>query len=82
MYPPFFKKCVAVTPSDTIAITPAGVCGILVETAGKYTLLLNGDTVAVEMQLAAGIVHMLSVKRVNATGNAPASATGIRALYL
>jgi len=82
MYQPFARKCVAVTCSDTVAITPAGSVGLLVATAGLYTLLLNGDTVAVEQYLAAGIIHPLAVKRVNLTGNAPAATTGIRAYYV
>lgn len=75
------KKAVAITASDTVAI-PAGptTYGISVATAGAYTVLLEGDTVPVAMNLAAGVIHRLAVKRVNAGG--AASVNGIVGFYL
>jgi hypothetical protein len=77
MFDPFHKRAAAVTCSDTVAFS---VCrGLSVTTAGAYTVLLQGDTVAVPMNLAAGVIHKLAAKRVNAT--AAASVNGVVAFY-
>ena len=73
------RKAAAVTAHDSTAISTGVTRGLLVATAGNYTLLLADDTVAVAMYLAAGVVHPLCVTRVNATG--AASANGIVAYY-
>lgn len=78
-YLPFFRKAAAVTVSDTVAIATGPTRGIMVTTAGAYTILLEGDTDAVVMTLAASVIYPLAVKRVNATS--AASANGIVAFY-
>jgi hypothetical protein len=78
MFDSFAKRAVAVTCSDTVAIAP-GARWLSVKTAGDYTVLLNGDTVAVTMNLAAGVMHRMAVKRVNLTG--AAATTGVVAFY-
>ena len=73
-------SCKAVTTSDTVSISTGPCRGILVATAGSYTLLLTDDgTSAVAVYLAAGIVHPIRVRRVNTTG--AASTVGIVAFY-
>lgn len=69
------RKCAAVTASDTVAITGGPTRGLLVKTAGDYTLLLADNAAAVAINLAAGVIHPLCVTRVNATS--AASADGI-----
>lgn len=76
-YSPFYKKAAAVTASDTVPF--AACAGLSVKTAGDYTVLLAGDSAAVTMNLAAGIIHEISAKRVNSTG--AASTSGIVAFY-
>lgn len=68
-------KCAAVTASDTVAITGGPTRGILVKTAGDYSILLVDNAAAVTINLAAGVVHPLRVTRVDSTG--AASTTGI-----
>lgn len=72
-------KSAAVTTSDTVAIATGVSRGLIVTTAGNYSLVLQGDTSAVPMFLAAGVVHPLRVKRVNTTS--AASTSGIVAIY-
>lgn len=72
-------KAAAVTAHDSNAIATGVTRGLLVKTAGDYTLLLAGDSVAVTMNLAAGVVHPLRVTRVNSTG--AASTSGIVGFY-
>lgn len=72
-------KARAVTAHDSTAISTGVTRGLLVATAGNYDIVLSGDSSAVTMYLAAGIVHPLRVKRVNATG--AASTSGIVAFY-
>jgi hypothetical protein len=79
MYPPFYKKAAAVSCSDSVAIASGVAQGLLVKTAGDYTILLAGDTVAVTMNLAAGVIHEIAAKRVNSTG--AAATTGVTAFY-
>jgi len=67
------RKAVAVTASDSTAITGGPVRGILVATAGSYDLLLPGNAAVVTIYLAAGIVHPISVTRVNSTSAASTS---------
>lgn len=76
-YSPFYKKAAAVTASDTVAFAPCA--GLSVKTAGDYTVLLADDSAAVAMNLAAGVIHEISAKRVNLTG--AAATTGIVAFY-
>lgn len=79
MFLPFYTRAAAVTASDTVAIASGVTRGLSVKTAGDYTILLQGDSAAVTMNLAAGVVHPLNVKRVNSTG--AAATTGIVAFY-
>jgi hypothetical protein len=79
MYTPHYTKGLAVTPSDTVGFAPSR--GLSVKTAGDYTVLYAGDTAVVTVNLAAGVIHTMSVKRVNATGGTPASVSGIVAHY-
>lgn len=79
MFLPFYSKAAAVTAHDSNAIATGPTRGLSVTTAGNYTILLNGDSSAVTMNLAAGVIHPLNVKRVNATG--AASTSGIVAFY-
>jgi hypothetical protein len=77
MFDPFFKRAAPVTCSDSVGFL---VCrGLSVATAGSYTVLLQGDTVAVAMNLAAGVIHKLAAKRVNSTG--AAATVGVVAFY-
>lgn len=78
-YKPFYTKAAAVTCSDTVAIASGVSQGLSVKTAGDYTILLAGDTVAVAMNLAAGVIHEIAAKRVNLTS--AAATTGIVAYY-
>ena len=79
MFDPFAKKAAAVTCSDTVAIVTGPTRWLSVKTAGDYTILMAGDTVAVPMTLAAGVLHRISAKRVNATN--AASTSGVVAYY-
>ncbi len=79
MYAPYARKAAAVTTSDTVAIATGPTRWLSVKTAGDYTILLDGDTVEVTMNLAAGVLHPISAKRVNTTG--AAATTGIVAYY-
>ncbi len=73
-------SCKAITCSDTEAIATGPCRGIIVKTAGDYTILLTNDgTSAVTVNLAAGVIHWLRVKRVNTTG--AAATTGLVAIY-
>lgn len=73
-------KAVSVTASDTDAITGGPTRGILVATAGNYTVVLaDMGTSTITLYLAAGIVHPLRVKRVNSTG--AASTSGIAGFF-
>jgi hypothetical protein len=78
-FKPFYSKAAAVTVSDTVAIATGPTRGLMVTTAGAYTILLQDDTVAVVMTLAASVIYPLNVKRVNLTS--AASAAGIVAFY-
>lgn len=77
MYTPYARKAAAVTCSDTVGFAPCR--WLSVKTAGDYTVLYDGDTVAVAVNLAAGILHPMSVKRVNSSG--AAATTGVVAHY-
>jgi hypothetical protein len=77
MFDPFFKRAAAVTCSDSVGFPPCR--GLSVTTAGSYTVLMQGDTVAVPMNLAAGIIHKIAAKRVNSTG--AVSTAGVVAFY-
>lgn len=77
MYTPHYTRAAAVTCSDTVGFTPSR--GLSVKTAGDYTILYVGDTVAVTVNLAAGVIHKIAAKRVNSTG--AASTTGVVAYY-
>lgn len=66
--------CLAVTASDTVDIATGPTRGILVKTAGDYVLILADDgTSQVTVNLAAGVVHPIRVKRVYSTGSASTS---------
>lgn len=68
-----------ITCSDTVGFEPT-TGGIIVATTGLYTLLLDGNgTTAVPVQLAAGVLHELCVKRVNSTN--AASTSNVVAVY-
>jgi hypothetical protein len=71
--------CAAVTTSDTVAIATGEGRGLLVATAGNYTVLLADDSAAVVLYLAAGIIHPIRVTRVNSTS--AASTSGIVTFY-
>lgn len=73
------RKLAAVTAHDTNAISTGVTRGLIVKTAGDYTVLMADDSAAVTVYLAAGIVHPLCVQRVNSTG--AASTSGIVAVY-
>lgn len=68
------RNLVAITPSDTVD-QPEGVtnAGLYVKTAGDYKFLMEGGS-TVTVNLAAGVLHRLSVKRVFVTGSAGAGA--------
>lgn len=73
---------VAVTPSDTVNITfPTGTPysrAIYLGVAGDVTALMADGSTILFKTLAAGVVHHIAVKRINAIGTA---ATNILALY-
>jgi hypothetical protein len=73
------NKAVSVTAHDSTNIATGVTRGLLVKTAGDYVLLLGGDSATVTINLAAGVVHPLRVKRVNSTGSA--ATTGIVGFY-
>lgn len=76
---PFYTKAALVTVSDTVAIATGPTRGLMVTTAGPYTILLKDDAAAVVMTLAAGVIYPISARRVNLTS--AASANGIVAYY-
>lgn len=68
------SKAFTITASDTVAIGQP--CrGIMVTTAGAYTILLESSDTAIAMTLIAGVIYPMLVKRVNSTS--AASTTGI-----
>jgi hypothetical protein len=73
---------ISVTPSDTVNLTfPSGINrtrGIYVGGAGNISVIMADGTTALLTALSVGVVHDLSIKRVNATGT---TATAILALY-
>ena len=79
MHPPYARKAAAVTCSDTVVIATGPSRWLSVKTAGDYTILYDGDTVAVTVNLTAGVLHPISAKRVNSSG--AASTTGVVAHY-
>jgi hypothetical protein len=79
-------SAVSVTASDTVDfVTNSGNVsrGLLVATAGNYTLWMGGRNgsggQAITCYLAAGVIHPIRCKRVFATG--AASTTGIVAFF-
>lgn len=72
----------AVTASDTVNITlPSGINrtkGIYVGVSGNVSALLPDGNTVLFKSLAAGVVHFISVKRINSTST---TATDILALY-
>lgn len=74
-----FRSALAVTPSNTVDL-PAVTHAIYIGgQGGDLKVNLADDSTAVVFDnLAAGVVHLLAVKRVFATGT---SATDIVALY-
>ena len=77
MYFPGYKAGVAITPSDTVALTN-GVCNaIYVGVAGHIAVVQMNDTVATYSNVPVGIFPVIA-KRVNATGT---TATTMIAMY-
>lgn len=76
------QGAVSVTPSDTVSITfPSGTHyskGIYVGVTGNLVAVMADGTVVTFTSLAAGVIHPISAKRVNATST---TATGILAVY-
>lgn len=68
----------AVTPTDATDL-PGGSARISVTTAGVYRLVAHSDSAAVDVQLAAGVVHPTLIRQVYASGSA--SAVGVVAHY-
>jgi hypothetical protein len=73
------RRARAVTCSDTVEFPDGAAIGLLVKTAGDYTILLADDTTAIAMNLAAGVIHPIRAKRVNSTS--AASTSGVVAFY-
>lgn len=75
-------RAVAVTPSDTVDITlPSGINrtkGLYIGVTGDVNAVMADGSTALFKGLAAGVVHFISVKRINATST---TATNILALY-
>lgn len=73
-----FKKGVAVTPNDNTDLSPKPCRGLMARVAGDVSVILDGDTAAVTLSLAVGVVLNVRAKRVRSSGT---TATGIVALY-
>jgi hypothetical protein len=71
-------NAVAVTPNDGADLASGYTKGIYVGGTGDVSVVMNNGGAVTFTGLAAGVVHKLSVKRVNSTGT---TATGIIALY-
>jgi len=75
-----YTRAVAVTPSDTVDLTEVSR-GLNVHSAlasCPVKVMMQGDTVAVILQLQTGFIYPLRVSRVYATGT---TATTVVALY-
>ena len=76
------QLALAVTPSDTLNIVhPSGQTftkGLYIGAPGNLSVVMAGGGTTVFTAIAGGVIHPLSVQRVNATGT---TATGIVALY-
>lgn len=70
------NEAMSVTPSDSTSIKPTK--GIYVGVSGDLSAVLDGGSIVVFKDLAAGVVHQLAVKQVKSTGT---TATDILALY-
>ncbi len=72
------QRLVSVTCSDTVDLTDISR-GIMVKTAGDYPIIAAGNSSSVTVNLAAGVIHWIRVKRVYSTG--AAATTGVVAVY-
>lgn len=72
-----FSRAAAVTPSNTTNL-PVSAKAIMVGANGTLKVDLTGVGTGVTIQVIAGYLYPINVKRVYATGT---SATGIIALY-
>lgn len=72
------NSAVAVTPSDTVDLVGGNTFGLYVGATGDVKAVLPDGVAVTFVDLAAGVVHPLCVKRVFATGTA---ATSIVACY-
>lgn len=71
------KYAFSITPHDTNELSHV-TRGLLVGVAGNVNVVLAGDTDAVVIALAAGIIHPLRAKIVKSTST---TATGIVGVY-
>ncbi len=71
-------RLVSVTCSDTVDLTDISR-GIMVKTAGDYPIIAADNSSSVTVNLAAGVIHWVRVKRVYSTG--AAATTGVVAVY-
>jgi hypothetical protein len=73
-----FIKAVSVTPNDTTDLVNGVTRGIFIGTAGTIVLTMADGNDITFTGLSAGGIHLISAKRVKATGT---TATNIVALY-
>jgi len=70
-------KAVSITPDDSNDLTKI-TRGLYVGTSGDIAVILSGDTSSVTLKnLAAGVEHAISVKRVLATGTTATDIIGL-----
>ena len=72
------KDLVPVTPSDSVNLAGGDTIGLYVGGAGNVSVVMANGQSRTITALSAGIIHPISVKRVNATGT---TATSIMAVY-
>lgn len=72
------QSAVSVVTSDSVNLVGGPTKGIYVGGTGDISLIMNDGSSITFTALAAGVVHSISAKRINATGT---TATGIIALY-
>jgi len=73
-----FQGAVAVTPSDTVDLVDGPTKGLYIGGAGNVVAIMQDGSEVTFTALAIGVMHHISVKRVNA---ALTTATSILALY-
>jgi hypothetical protein len=72
------KTASAVTTSDSVNLTAGATSGLYLGATGDISVVLAGGGTITFTGMASGVIHPISVTRVNATGT---TATGIVAVY-